>query len=140
MSLARNFKILHAVFLLERKWPLGYKSKTLSFSSQYPAELKEGFELLRIQEYLSIKLNHHFKRAQFIFTVRASDRGKSQLHADVEVELVVVDRNNKPPIWDQQNYGPIYVKENAAVGSDVTSVKARFVLGLRDLGRDHLLY
>ena len=44
---------------------------------------------------------------------------------------MVVDRNNKPPIWDQQNYGPIYVKENAAVGSIVTSVKARFVLGLR---------
>ena len=76
-----------------------------------------------------------FKRAQFIFTVRASDRGDSPLHADVEVELVVVDRNNKPPIWDQQNYGPIYVKENAAVGSIVTSVKARFVLGLRDFGR-----
>lgn len=76
------------------------------------------------------------QRAQFIFTVRASDRGGPALHADVEVELVVVDRNNKPPIWDQQNYGPIYVKENAAVGSIVTSVKARFVLGLRDLGRD----
>ena len=68
--------------------------------------------------------------------MRASDRGGPALHADVEVELVVVDRNNKPPIWDQQNYGPIYVKENAAVGSIVTSVKARFVLGLRDLGRD----
>ena len=76
------------------------------------------------------------QRAQFIFTVRASDRGGPALHADVDVELVVVDRNNKPPIWDQQNYGPIYVKENAAVGSIVTSVKARFVLGLRDLGRD----
>ena len=67
--------------------------------------------------------------------MRASDRGGSPLHADVEVELVVVDRNNKPPIWDQQNYGPIYVKENAAVGPIVTSVKARFVLGLRDVGR-----
>ena len=63
--------------------------------------------------------------------MRASDRGDTPLHADVEVELMVVDRNNKPPIWDQQNYGPIYVKENAAVGSIVTSVKARFVLGLR---------
>ena len=46
----------------------------------------------------------------------------------MEVELVVVDRNNKPPIWDQQNYGPIYVKENAMPGHTVTSVKARFVL------------
>ena len=67
--------------------------------------------------------------------MRASDRGSQPLHADVEVELVVVDRNNKPPIWDQQNYGPIYVKENAVPGIVVTSVKARFVLELRELER-----
>ena len=67
--------------------------------------------------------------------MRASDRGQPALHADVEVELVVVDRNNKPPIWDQQNYGPIYVKENAVPGILVTSVKARFVLELRELER-----
>ena len=67
--------------------------------------------------------------------MRASDRGGPALHADVEVELVVVDRNNKPPIWDQQNYGPIYVKENAVPGIVVTSVKARFVLDLRELER-----
>ena len=67
--------------------------------------------------------------------MRASDRGAQPLHADVEVELVVVDRNNKPPIWDQQNYGPIYVKENAVPGIVVTSVKARFVLELRELER-----
>lgn len=69
--------------------------------------------------------------------MRASDRGQPALHADVEVELVVVDRNNKPPIWDQQTYGPIYVKENATPGHTVTSVKARFVLALRDFERDH---
>ena len=67
--------------------------------------------------------------------MRASDRGRAPLHADVEVELVVVDRNNKPPIWDQQSYGPIYVKENAVPGIVVTSVKARFVLELRELER-----
>ena len=78
--------------------------------------------------------NYNFKRAQFKFYVKASDRGRSPLDADVEVELVVVDRNNKPPIWDNQNYGPIYVKENATPGHTVTSVKARFVLGLRDFG------
>ena len=48
---------------------------------------------------------------------------------------MVVDRNNKPPIWDQQSYGPIYVKENAVPGIVVTSVKARFVLDLRELQR-----
>ena len=67
--------------------------------------------------------------------MRASDGGQAPLHADVEVELVVVDRNNKPPIWDQQSYGPIYVKENAVPGIVVTSVKARFVLELRELER-----
>jgi hypothetical protein len=43
----------------------------------------------------------------------------------VEVEIDVVDRSNKPPVWDQRIYGPIYVKENTAVGETVTSVKAR---------------
>ena len=59
--------------------------------------------------------------------MRASDLGNPPLHADVEVELDVVDRNNKPPLWDNQLYGPIYVKENAMPGHTVTSVKARFV-------------
>lgn len=49
------------------------------------------------------------------------------LHADVDVELDVVDRNNKPPVWDQNVYGPIHIKENVTVGTVVTSVKARFV-------------
>jgi hypothetical protein len=39
----------------------------------------------------------------------------------------VVDRSNKPPVWDQSVYGPIYVKENTAVGETVTTVKARSV-------------
>ena len=65
--------------------------------------------------------------------MRASDRGSPPLHADVEVELDVVDRNNKPPVWDNQVYGPVYVKENATPGHTVTAVKARFVgLGCKD--------
>lgn len=55
------------------------------------------------------------------------DHGNPPLFADVDVELDVVDRNNKPPIWDQQFYGPVYVKENAPQGEIVISVKARFV-------------
>lgn len=49
------------------------------------------------------------------------------LSADVDVELDVVDRNNKPPVWDENVYGPIHIKENVTVGTVVTSVKARFV-------------
>ena len=43
------------------------------------------------------------------------------------MELVVVDQTNKPPVWEQQTYGPIYVKENAPQGEIVTTVRARFV-------------
>jgi hypothetical protein len=49
------------------------------------------------------------------------------------VELDVVDRNNKPPIWEQQSYGPVYVKENASQGQIVTTVRARFVTTLPSL-------
>ena len=62
---------------------------------------------------------------KFTFTVRALDGGNPALHADVEVELSVVNRNNKPPIWEHSSYGPIYIKENAQAGSDVISVRAR---------------
>jgi hypothetical protein len=60
--------------------------------------------------------------------VVAADRGDPPLWAEVDVELDVVDRNNKPPLWDLTNYGPIFVKENVTVGTVVTSVKARSVL------------
>ena len=64
--------------------------------------------------------------------MRATDGGSPPLDADVDVELDVVDRNNKPPVWQQQSYGPIYVKENAAAGTTVTSVRARFVASKRE--------
>lgn len=59
--------------------------------------------------------------------MRASDRGEPPSYADVDVELDVVDRNNKPPLWDVSVYGPIHIKENVTVGTVVTSVKARLV-------------
>lgn len=61
--------------------------------------------------------------------MRASDRGAPPSSADVDVELDVVDRNNKPPIWDMTTYGPVHIKENVTVGTVVTSVKARLVYG-----------
>ena len=39
-----------------------------------------------------------------------------------------MDRNNKPPIWEQQFYSNIYAKENAAPGEIVTTVRARLVV------------
>ena len=57
----------------------------------------------------------------------AEDRGSQVLSRTVEVQIDVVDRSNKPPVWDQAIYGPIYVKENEAVGATVTTIKARSV-------------
>ncbi|CAL7951405.1 unnamed protein product [Xylocopa violacea] len=71
--------------------------------------------------------NGCFPRDSYRLRVRASDRGTQVLHADVDVELDVVDRNNKPPVWDANVYGPIHIKENVTVGTVVTAVKARFV-------------
>lgn len=60
--------------------------------------------------------------------MRASDRGEpAPTYADVEVDLDVVDRNNKPPIWDNIVYGPKHIKENVAINTVVASVKARLV-------------
>ena len=57
----------------------------------------------------------------------AEDRGLPTLSRTVEVQIDVVDRSNKPPVWDQAIYGPIYVKENEVVGATVTTLKARSV-------------
>lgn len=67
------------------------------------------------------------QRDRYRLRVRASDKGEPPSYADVDVELDVVDRNNKPPIWDKSIYGPIHIKENVTVGTVVTSVKARLV-------------
>lgn len=67
------------------------------------------------------------QRDRYRLRVRASDKGEPPSYADVDVELDVVDRNNKPPIWDKNIYGPIHIKENVTVGTVVTSIKARLV-------------
>lgn len=79
----------------------------------------------------------NLQRDHYRLRVRASDKGDPPSYADVEVELDVVDRNNKPPIWDQSVYGPIRTRENVVVGTRIASVKARFVFegGVIDRGR-----
>lgn len=78
-------------------------------------------------EIASINQSIHQQRDRYRLRVTAADRGTPPSAADVDVELDVVDRNNKPPIWDKSIYGPIHIRENVTVGTIVTSVKARFV-------------
>ena len=81
--------------------------------------------------YLLIINYSKLKRQRYRIRVRATDRGTPELYADVDVELDVVDRNNRPPVWETPAVGapisPIYVKENAPQGHVVTTVRARFV-------------
>ncbi|KYB27320.1 Neural-cadherin-like Protein [Tribolium castaneum] len=77
-----------------------------------------------------IVLKKALDRDRYRLRVRASDRGEPPSFADVDVELDVVDRNNKPPLWDVNTYGPIHIRENVTVGTVVTSVKARLVSAL----------
>lgn len=67
------------------------------------------------------------QRETYKLEVTAQDKGYPPLSRSVEVRIEVVDRANNPPVWDHTLYGPIYVKENVAVGAKVVSVKARSV-------------
>ncbi|XP_044596396.1 neural-cadherin isoform X6 [Cotesia glomerata] len=86
-----------------------------------------------------IVLKKALDRDRYRLKVRASDKGTSVLFADVDVELDVVDRNNKPPLWDQNVYGPIHIKENVTVGTVVTSVKASSGIELNPTVFYHLM-
>ncbi|KAL7286523.1 hypothetical protein TKK_0019259 [Trichogramma kaykai] len=89
---------------------------------------EKGLEYFEIQpESGWIVLKKPLDREKYRLRVSASDRGTPPSFAEVDVELDVVDRNNKPPVWDELVYGPIHIKENVTVGTVVTSVKARFV-------------
>lgn len=69
----------------------------------------------------------HTQRGDFEVVVVASDRGTPPLSSEVLVQMSIVDRANRPPVWDQRVYGPITIPENISVGQTVYSVKARFV-------------
>lgn len=57
----------------------------------------------------------------------AQDKGATPFSRKVEVQIDVVDRANNPPVWDHPSYGPIFCKENVAIGARVVSIKARSV-------------
>lgn len=57
------------------------------------------------------------------------DQGRPPLTSEVLVELNIVDRANRPPVWDQRVYEPKKIPENISVGQTVYSIKARLVVG-----------
>ncbi|XP_037038290.1 neural-cadherin isoform X5 [Bradysia coprophila] len=93
-----------------------------SLSAPYNSQDLDYFEIQPESGWIVLK--KPLDRDRYRLRVRASDKGEPPSYADVDVELDVVDRNNKPPIWDKNIYGPIHIKENVTVGTVVTSIKA----------------
>ncbi|XP_065207824.1 neural-cadherin isoform X2 [Planococcus citri] len=88
-------------------------------------ESPQDLEYFEIQpESGWIVLRKPLDRETYKLEVTAQDKGYPPLSRSVEVRIEVVDRANNPPVWDHTLYGPIYVKENVAVGAKVVSVKA----------------
>ena len=83
--------------------------------------------------FISIFPNQSEKRASYTLEAIAEDRGSNPLSRTVEVQVEVVDRSNKPPVWDdlERISRAVYVKENTAVGETVTTVRARSIFLLK---------
>lgn len=61
--------------------------------------------------------------------VTATDQGQTPLTSEVLVHLNIVDRANRPPVWDETKYEPKRITENISVGQTIYSIKARLVVG-----------
>ncbi|XP_043475146.1 neural-cadherin isoform X3 [Leptopilina heterotoma] len=84
-----------------------------------------GLDYFEIQpESGWIVLKKPLDRETYKLEAMAQDKGFPSLSRTVEVQIDVVDRANNPPVWDHVAYGPIYCKENMAVGAKVISIKA----------------
>ncbi|XP_047366877.1 neural-cadherin isoform X7 [Vespa velutina] len=85
----------------------------------------QGLEYFEIQpESGWIVLKKPLDRETYKLEAKAQDKGVNPMSRTVEVQIDVVDRANNPPVWDHVVYGPIYCRENMAVGAKVVSVKA----------------
>ncbi|KAG9510290.1 Neural-cadherin [Fragariocoptes setiger] len=71
-----------------------------------------------------ITLRKPLDRDSYRMTAIAMDRGTTVNKASVEVVIDVVDRANNPPIWDRSVYITPLIKENADIGTKITSIKA----------------
>ncbi|CAH0389757.1 unnamed protein product [Bemisia tabaci] len=86
-----------------------------SLSAPYDSQELDYFEIQPESGWIVLK--KPLDREKYRLRVRASDKGDPITSADVDVELDVVDRNNKPPHWDHAVYGPMLIKENVTVGT-----------------------
>lgn len=115
------------LFTSPKKTPPTFNSPPGLCFFQLSLSLQDLFSFSFVFFFVSLPPYNVKQRERYRLRVRAADKGDPSSYADVDVDLDVVDRNNKPPIWDSIVYGPIHIKENVAVNSAVASVKARLV-------------
>nr|XP_018903845.1 PREDICTED: neural-cadherin isoform X4 [Bemisia tabaci] len=93
-----------------------------SLSAPYDSQELDYFEIQPESGWIVLK--KPLDRETYKLEATAQDKGNPPLVRSVEVQIDVVDRANNPPVWDHVVYGPIYIKENMAVGAKVISIKA----------------
>ncbi|XP_045127513.1 neural-cadherin-like isoform X1 [Portunus trituberculatus] len=71
-----------------------------------------------------IILKKPLDRGEYEVVVTAMDQGQPPLTSEVLVELNIVDRANRPPVWDEKVYQTKKIPENISVGQTVYSIKA----------------
>ncbi|KAK8735113.1 hypothetical protein OTU49_005498, partial [Cherax quadricarinatus] len=90
-------------------------------SAANPGDL-EYFEVQPESGWIILK--KPLDRGEYEVIVTATDQGQTPLTSEVLVRLSIVDRANRPPVWDQRVYEPKRISENISVGQTVYSIKA----------------
>ncbi|CAG0903349.1 unnamed protein product, partial [Cyprideis torosa] len=65
-----------------------------------------------------------FENEVFQFFVRATDAGTPALHSDVPVDLIVMSREDVPPMFNKDAALEVFVPENAPLGFTITTLSA----------------
>nr|XP_033783600.1 protocadherin gamma-A4-like [Geotrypetes seraphini] len=94
---------------------------TCFIKGSLPFELKKS-----TANYYSLLTNRNLDReevSEYNITVTATDKGIPQLSTTKNFLLLILDKNDNPPIFDQSSY-MVYVKENLPAGTSIYSTKA----------------
>ncbi|XP_029439862.1 protocadherin gamma-A4-like [Rhinatrema bivittatum] len=94
---------------------------TCSILGNLPFQLKKSFGT-----FYSLLTNRNLDRekiSEYNITVTASDKGIPPLSTSINILLLISDKNDNAPIFDQSFY-TVYVAENVPPGASIYSAKA----------------
>ncbi|XP_029439294.1 protocadherin gamma-A4-like [Rhinatrema bivittatum] len=94
---------------------------TCSISGNLPFQLKKSFG-----NFYSLVTNRYLDREQiseYNITIRASDKGIPPLSSTINIILMISDKNDNPPMFDQSFY-TVYIAEKMPAGTSIYSTKA----------------